>query len=61
MSRRLSRVVRREALWRGAGLAIPVFSLRTRHSCGAGEFLDLIPLVDFANRWELSVCLSGVL
>jgi 4-alpha-glucanotransferase len=40
--------IRREQLWRGAGLAIPVFSLRTTSSVGSGEFLDLIPLVDFA-------------
>eukprot|EP00878_Enallax_costatus_P005731 GHUV01006009.1.p1 GENE.GHUV01006009.1~~GHUV01006009.1.p1 ORF type:complete len:779 (+),score=167.27 GHUV01006009.1:209-2338(+) len=41
--------VRRDRLWRGAGLALPVFAARTRHSVGVGEFLDLIPLVDFAS------------
>jgi 4-alpha-glucanotransferase len=34
--------------WRGAGLAIPVFSLRTRASMGVGEFADLKVLVDCA-------------
>jgi hypothetical protein len=43
---------RRDRHWRGAGLAVPVFSLRTHHSVGVGEFLDLIPLVDLADRWE---------
>lgn len=32
--------------WRGSGLAVPVFSLRTRHSVGVGEFLDIKRLVD---------------
>ncbi len=34
--------------WRGAGVAVPVFSLRTRRSVGVGQFTDLIPLVDWA-------------
>ena len=34
--------------WRGAGTAIPVFSLRTSRDFGVGEFEDLIPLVDWA-------------
>ena len=34
--------------WRGAGVAIPVFSLRTRHDFGVGDFFDLIPLIDWA-------------
>ena len=32
-------------MWRGAGVAVPVFSLRTRDSVGAGEFLDLLQLI----------------
>jgi len=36
-----------ESEWRGSGVAIPVFSLRTESSCGVGEFLDLKLLVDF--------------
>ena len=34
--------------WRGAGTAIPVFSLRSKESFGVGEFLDLKLLVDWA-------------
>lgn len=36
--------------WRGAGLAAPVFSLRSEESVGSGEFLDLKLLVDLAAR-----------
>jgi 4-alpha-glucanotransferase len=36
--------------WRGTGIAIPVFSLRSKNSGGVGEFLDLIPLVDWAKK-----------
>ena len=39
--------VRQETNWRGAGLAVPVFSLRSRSSVGAGEYVDLRALVDF--------------
>lgn len=34
--------------FRGAGVAVPVFSLRTHHDFGIGEFNDLRPLVDWA-------------
>ena len=40
---------RRDKLWRGVGVAIPVFSLRTKQSVGVGEFLDILKLVDFAD------------
>lgn len=33
--------------WRGAGVAIPVFSLRSEQSFGIGEFSDLKPLADW--------------
>lgn len=33
--------------WKGAGTAIPVFSLRTENDFGVGDFLDLIPMVDW--------------
>ena len=36
-----------EAPWRGAGLAIPVFSLRSERSWGCGDFGDLLRLVDW--------------
>ncbi|KAI9027900.1 4-alpha-glucanotransferase [Hyaloraphidium curvatum] len=41
--------------WRGAGVAIPVFSLRTKNSFGVGEFMDLIPMVDWAKEVGLKV------
>jgi 4-alpha-glucanotransferase len=34
--------------WKGTGLAIPVFSLRTANSFGVGEFIDIKLLVDWA-------------
>ena len=34
--------------WRGAGVAVPVFSLRTEDSFGVGEFHDIKKLVDWA-------------
>ncbi|SET89992.1 4-alpha-glucanotransferase [Hymenobacter actinosclerus] len=36
------------APWRGAGVALPVFSLRSRRGLGVGEFPDLKLLVDWA-------------
>ena len=38
----------REELWRAAGVAVPVFSLRSEHSYGVGDFGDLKRLVDWA-------------
>jgi 4-alpha-glucanotransferase len=38
-----------EVPWRGAGVAIPVFSLRSERSFGVGEFLDLPLLADWAH------------
>ena len=34
--------------WRGAGVAVPVFSLRTEDSFGVGEFNDIKKLADWA-------------
>jgi 4-alpha-glucanotransferase len=36
--------------WRGAGVALPVFSVRSTESVGAGEFLDLNLVVDMAAK-----------
>jgi 4-alpha-glucanotransferase len=36
-------------LYRGAGVAIPVFSLRCEKSLGVGEFADLKPLAEWAK------------
>ena len=35
--------------FRGAGVAIPVFSLRSETSCGVGEFADLVPFGHWAR------------
>ena len=37
-----------EGPWRGAGIAVPVFSLRSRQSVGCGDFGDLCQLVQLA-------------
>jgi len=36
--------------WKGTGVAIPVFSLRSNNSFGVGEFNDIKLLVDWANE-----------
>ena len=41
--------------WKGAGVAIPVFSLRTKNSFGVGEFADLKLLVDWAKATGLKL------
>lgn len=41
--------------WRGAGIAIPVFSLRSKNSFGVGEFSDLNLLVDWAKNIGLKI------
>ncbi|HET9825664.1 MAG TPA: 4-alpha-glucanotransferase, partial [Chitinophagaceae bacterium] len=41
--------------WKGAGVAIPVFSLRTKNDFGVGEFMDLKLLVDWAKAIGLKL------
>ena len=41
--------------WRGAGVAIPVFSLRSDKGFGIGEFADIPLLADWAARTGMSV------
>ncbi len=41
--------------WRAAGVAVPVFSLRTHKSRGCGEFLDLMALADWCVAARLRV------
>ncbi|MEI7735324.1 MAG: 4-alpha-glucanotransferase [Ferruginibacter sp.] len=41
--------------WRGAGVAIPVFSLKSKNSFGTGEFTDLKLLVDWAKKTGLKL------
>ena len=41
--------------WRGAGVAIPVFSLRSENSLGVGEFTDIKLLVDWGKQVGLKL------
>jgi 4-alpha-glucanotransferase len=41
--------------WKGAGIAIPVFSLRSENSFGVGEFADMPLLVDWAKKVGLKM------
>ena len=41
--------------WKGAGVAIPVFSLRSKNSFGVGEFTDLKLLADWAKNTSLKL------
>jgi 4-alpha-glucanotransferase len=42
-------------IWKGAGVSIPVFSLRSKDSFGVGEFRDLKLLSDWANKTGLKL------
>jgi len=41
--------------WRGSGIAIPVFSLRSKNGLGVGEFSDLKLLTDWAVKTGLKL------
>ncbi|MGC4099813.1 4-alpha-glucanotransferase [Ferruginibacter sp.] len=41
--------------WKGAGVALPVFSLRSKNSFGTGEFADIKLLVDWAKKTGLKL------
>lgn len=41
--------------WKGAGVAIPVFSLRSKNSFGVGEFTDIKLLTDWAVKAGLKL------
>ncbi len=41
--------------WKGAGVATPVFSLRSHQGLGVGEFLDIKLMVDWARRVGLNM------
>jgi 4-alpha-glucanotransferase len=43
------------APWRGAGVAVPVFSLRSENSFGIGEFADLKLLADWGKKTGLKL------
>ena len=44
-----------ENKWKGAGVVIPVFSLRSEGSCGVGDFGDLSKMVDWAALTKMRV------
>jgi len=41
--------------WKGAGVAVPVFSLRSENSFGVGEFNDLLDFIDWAKSVGLKM------
>ncbi|MDA0196515.1 MAG: 4-alpha-glucanotransferase [Bacteroidetes bacterium] len=41
--------------WKGTGVAIPIFSIRTKNSFGVGEFTDLKLMVQWAKRTGLNL------
>jgi 4-alpha-glucanotransferase len=41
--------------WKGAGVSIPVFGLRSKNSWGVGEFTDIKLLVDWAKKTGLQL------
>lgn len=41
--------------WRGAGVGLPVFSIRTKKSFGAGDFGDMILFIDWAAKVGLKL------
>ncbi len=41
--------------WRGAGVGLPVFSIRTKNSFGTGDFADLKLLIDWAKHVGLKL------
>lgn len=41
--------------WHGAGVGLPVFSIRTKNSFGVGDFVDLKLLIDWAERVGLKL------
>ena len=45
----------KEKTWRAAGVVVPVFSLRSEHSYGVGDFGDLKRLVDWAVATGMKV------
>ncbi len=41
--------------WKGAGFAIPVFSIRSESGAGVGEFADIPKLVDWAVKTNMKI------
>lgn len=44
-----------QGAWRGTGIAIPVFSIRTKNSLGVGEFTDLKPFADWTKSMGMNL------
>lgn len=44
-----------EETWKGAGVAVPVFALRSNHSCGVGDFGDLSRMVDWMAETGMKI------
>lgn len=47
--------VRDERRWKGTGVAIPVFSMRTKDGLGVGEFPDIKKMVDWAKKVSIKM------
>jgi len=45
----------KEHTWRAAGVVVPVFSLRSEHSCGVGDFGDLRRIVDWVEATGMKI------
>ena len=45
----------REMEWKAAGLAVPVFAMRSEHSCGVGDFGDLKRMAQWAAKVGMKV------
>ena len=45
----------KEHIWRAAGVVVPVFSLRSEHSYGVGDFGDLRRIVDWAEATGMKI------
>lgn len=44
-----------EGSWKGAGVAVPVFALRSDNSFGVGEFNDLFAFIDWAKSVDMKM------
>ena len=45
----------KDVKWRGAGVAIPVFSMRSKQGMGIGEFSDLQAMTDWAHQIGMNI------
>lgn len=44
-----------KSLWKGSGLAIPIFSQRSKNGFGIGEFLDLKQTIDLSSKFGMGI------